>query len=275
MKTLTSWIGGPVAICVLSASIASGQAGQAAPSPQRSLFTWNDAALAGAFTIATIAIRPLDKQAQTALQQPDRQKNRAFKKAALGFREIAAPGAVIIGISMYATGRLANNDHLAELGLHGTEALFIGEGVGAVLKDFFGRARPFVDTVANPDNWQLMRGFRAGDQYRSFPSGHTVAGFAAAAAVTAETSRWWPNTTYVIGPAMYGGAALIGLARMYENRHWASDVIMGAAIGTFAGMKVVRYHRTHPGNRVDKWLLNASASPSDLRHLSLSILPAR
>jgi membrane-associated phospholipid phosphatase len=73
---------------------------------------------------------------------------------------------------------------------------------------------------------------------------------------------------------MYGGAALVGLSRMYENRHWASDVIMGAAIGTFAGTKVVRYHRTHPGNRIDRWLLNASVSPSDLGHLTLSIIPA-
>jgi hypothetical protein len=43
---------------------------------------------------------------------------------------------------------------------------------------------------------------------------------------------------------MYGGAALVGLSRMYNNRHWASDVITGAAIGTFAGTKVVRYHHT-------------------------------
>ena len=62
---------------------------------------------------------------------------------------------------------------------------------------------------------------------------------------------------------------------MYNNRHWASDVIMGAAIGTFAGTKVVRYHLTHPGNRVDKWLLNASYSPSNPGRLSFSIIPMR
>jgi membrane-associated phospholipid phosphatase len=175
---------------------------------------------------------------------------------------------------MYATGRLARNERLAELGLYGTEALLVGEGVGSVLKDTFGRARPFVDSTPNPDNWQFFRGFTKGDKYRSFPSGHTVAAFAAAAAVSSETSRWWPNGIYVIGPTMYGGAALVGLSRMYENRHWASDVIMGAAIGTFAGTKVVRYHRTHPGNPIDRWLLNVSASPSELGHITFSILPA-
>jgi membrane-associated phospholipid phosphatase len=66
---------------------------------------------------------------------------------------------------------------------------------------------------------------------------------------------------------------MVGLSRMYNNRHWASDVIMGAAIGTFAGTKVVRYHRTHPTNQLDRWLLRASLSPSDPSRVSLMVLP--
>jgi hypothetical protein len=58
---------------------------------------------------------------------------------------------------------------------------------------------------------------------------------------------------------MYGGATMIAASRMYNNKHWASDVVMGAAIGTFAGTKVVRYHHSHPGNRIDKWLLNRTS----------------
>jgi membrane-associated phospholipid phosphatase len=258
-------------LCGAFSTVAS-QAVATSSTTTRPLFTWRDAVLGGGFVLATIAIRPLDKSAEEALQQPDRQKNKIFRRSAKGLRTLAAPGAVIIGVGMYATGRISNNDHLAELGLHGTESLFIGEGIAEVLKDFFGRARPFVDT--NPDNFQLLRGFGSSDKYHSFPSGHAVAGFAAAAAVTAETSRWWPNTTLIIGPAMYGGAALIGLSRMYDNRHWASDIIMGAAIGTFAGTKVVRYFHEHPGNKLDKWLLNASVQPGDLSHISFSLIPA-
>ncbi len=239
---------------------------------QRSLFTWRDGVLAVGFAVGTVGIRPLDSRAAEALQRPQTQGNRILQDAAVGFRTIAVPGSVIIGVSMYTVGRLAKNARLAELGLHGTEALFIGEGTATVLKGIFGRARPFVDTK-NPYDYQFLRGFRRDERYRSFPSGHTVAGFAAAAAVTAETSRWWPSSVWYIGPAMYGGAALVGLSRMYNNRHWASDVIMGAAIGTFAGNKVVRYHATHPGNKVDRWLLGASAPTSDLRQLSFSIRP--
>jgi hypothetical protein len=52
-------------------------------------------------------------------------------------------------------------------------------------------------------------------------------------------------------------------------------VLVGAAIGTFAGNKVVRFHHSHPGNRLDEWLVNFSIDPSaPARSFSASILPA-
>jgi membrane-associated phospholipid phosphatase len=271
------WLAGALGGVGLGGTTALGQTTgtPAATAPERPLFTWRDGLLAGGFVVATIAIRPLDKSAATALQDPTRQQNWYFQKTATVVRVIAQPGSLIIGPSMYAIGRLSHDERLAEVGLHGTEALVIGAGFADLLKDTFGRARPFVDTTGpNPDNWQLMRGFRKGGNYQSFPSGHSVAAFAAAAAVSSETSRWWPAATYFgIGPILYGGAAAVGLSRMYNNRHWASDVIMGAAIGTFAGTKVVRYHRTHPGNALDRWLLKASLFPSDPTHISMSLVP--
>jgi membrane-associated phospholipid phosphatase len=250
------------------------QAPSLAP-PQRQLFTWEDAVLGAGFLTTTLAIRPLDKTTAHALQEPDRQRRSLYRRTASFVRTVAQPGSTIIGLSMFAAGRLSSNDRLAAVGLHGTEALLLGAATGTVMKDFFGRARPFVDTIRpNPDDWQLGRGWARGGRYQSFPSGHTVAAFAAAGAVTAETSAYWPAATYLlIGPVMYGGATVVGLSRIYNNRHWASDVIMGAAIGTFAGMKVVRYSRIHPANKVDSWLLNTSWTPGT-GHVAFSILPS-
>jgi membrane-associated phospholipid phosphatase len=42
---------------------------------------------------------------------------------------------------------------------------------------------------------------------------------------------------------------------MYNNMHWASDVMAGAAIGTLVGLKVVKYTHSHPGNRIDNNLI--------------------
>ncbi len=224
------------------------------------LFTEDDAVMAGVFVIGTIAMRPADRYFARILQDSSTQANRNIRLPAAGLRIIGYPGSIIIGTTMYAVGRIGGNERMADLGLHGTEAILIGAGVGSVLKGMFGRGRPFLDRE-NANDFAFGRGFGR-DEYRSFPSGHTVAGFAAAAAVVSETDRWWPDATWYVAPVMYGGAALIGASRMYNNKHWASDVVMGAAIGTFAGLKVVRYHHSHPDNKIDEWLLGVTIRPA-------------
>ena len=236
--------------------------------PRVPLFTVNDAYLAGGFIAGTLLLHPVDELFARRLQNKSSQSSRFLQDVAVTFRTIAEPGAFFIGGGLYIAGRASKQRDMADLGLHGTEAVVLGSIFAGVLKDGFGRARPFVhpptdSTGFNPNDWQFGRGLTSGDNYRSFPSGHSVAAFAAAAAVVNETSRWWPDLTWVIGPAMYGGAGIVGLSRMYNNRHWASDVMMGAAIGTFAGNKVVRYHhRTNPTNKFDRWLLGASVHQS-------------
>jgi hypothetical protein len=229
--------------------------------PQRRLFGWKDAAILEAFAIATVAIAPLDTRVAQRLQNPDVQESKFIHHTATVVQTVTSPGAVIIGVGMYTYGRLAHNTRAADLGLHGTEALLIGSQIGNLLKAVVGRARPYKG-VNNPHDYQAFRGFHGGSEYRSFPSGHSIAAFAAAAAVTSETRRWWPKSVWIIGPVMYGGASAVGLSRMVENKHWASDVITGAAIGTFAGLKVVQWHHSHPGNRVDRTLLEPFVAPA-------------
>jgi membrane-associated phospholipid phosphatase len=242
---------------------------------QRPLFTYRDAILAGAFAVSARLVHPLDERLRDRLQDSSTQANRKLQTLATFVRTTATPGSYVIGTTMYAVGRISKNRKLASLGLHGTEALIVGEGVAMVVKSVVGRQRPSAEP-ADPDSYQFMRGLRGGDRYRSFPSGHTVSAFAAAAAVTAETSRNAPNTTWIVAPIMYGGAALVGVSRMYNNRHWASDVIIGAGIGTFAGLKVVRFNQTHAGNRVDRFFVTGSLAPEPDGGYALhfSLLPA-
>ena len=227
----------------------------------RALFTYRDAVLAGGVALVTLAARPFDDHYAARLQDSSTQANRKLQGLATFVRTVATPGSYVIGGTMYVAGRLSKDERLADLGWHGTEALIVGELVAGVIKGTAGRQRPHV-RPRDPNSFQLFRGFGHEDKYRSFPSGHTTSAFAAAAAVSSETSRWWPNTRWIIGPAMFTGAALTGVSRMYNNRHWASDVLIGAGIGTFAGLKVVRYHHSHPGNRLDRWMLAGSLVPN-------------
>ena len=241
----------------------------------RALFTYRDLVLAGSVAVVTMIARPFDDRMAARLQDSSTQANRKLQRTATFVRTVATPGSYYIGGTMYLAGRLAKNEELADLGWHGTEALIVGELVAVVIKGTMGRQRPYVEP-RNSNSYQLFRGFGGSDKYRSFPSGHSTSAFAAAAAVTSETSRFWPEGTWIVGPILYTGAALTGISRMYNNRHWASDVLIGAGIGTFAGLKVVRYHHTHPGNRLDKWMLAGSLVPTDGggHTVRLSIVPA-
>lgn len=66
----------------------------------------------------------------------------------------------------------------------------------------------------------------------SFPSNHATQAFALASAVSVS----YPRVRWIA----YGLATGVGLARIAHDAHWTSDVVAGAAIGTFAGRTVAR-----------------------------------
>lgn len=72
-----------------------------------------------------------------------------------------------------------------------------------------------------------------GSRRNSFPSGHTATAFVGAELVRMEYGGWW-------GAAAYTVAAATGFLRMYNERHWCSDVIAGAGIG-FLSAKIANW----------------------------------
>jgi len=233
----------------------------------KKLFTRRDLVMAGLWTTATLALTPLDKHLAAKLQDSSVQANRFFKQASKGVEVIATPGAYYIGGGLYLLGRATRHPRIADLGWHGTEAVLMGEITSYTIKGVVGRARPLVQ-IDDPANFEFGRGFSA-QQWRSFPSGHATTAFAAAAAVTDETTLWWPKSTWIVGPLMYGGATLVAVSRMYHNRHWASDVAVGALIGTFSGKKVVLASHANPKNAIDRVFLGGMIRPSQFGTLNV------
>jgi membrane-associated phospholipid phosphatase len=203
---------------------------------------------------------PVDRSIAKRLTNERSKANRFLNGASKGVEVIADPGSIIIGTSLYVIGRATNHYGIEDLGWHGTEAVLFGSGIAWIVKGLAGRARPFATADTTAHDFKFGGGFGNADR-QSFPSGHTTAAFAAAAAVTSEAERGWPGHFWIVAPVMFGGASLVGVSRMYHDKHWASDVVLGAAVGTFSGLKVVRYAHSHPKNFLDRAILRSQVFP--------------
>jgi membrane-associated phospholipid phosphatase len=202
-------------------------------------------AIGGAIAVlATFAIAPLDRHTAKLLQQENLQGSDDLKHTAHELAFLGGPGPFIIGAGLYAVGRVTGMPRLSGAALHMTEAVLLAASITGLGKGFSGRALPMVN-VNNPNDFQFGRGFHHGNgPFVSFPSGHTAASFAMASALTSEADQWRPGIARFVGPIAYGGAGLVGIARLYQNVHWASDLPLAIAIGTWSGLTVVG--RSHP-----------------------------
>lgn len=135
---------------------------------------------------------------------------------------------------LYLYGNLNEDPKARRTSLLAVESLAISGVFTWTLKLATQRPRPF--TGESPGTWNGP-GLRTINP--AFPSGHTPASFAVATVVAEE----YGNNPY-IPPLAYGLATLTGLSRIYDDKHWASDVVFGAAIGYFVAKTVVGYHKS-------------------------------
>jgi membrane-associated phospholipid phosphatase len=200
--------------------------------------------MSGAAVLATAAATTVDGRSAAFMQQSRMQNSDALQGAAKSAAFMGGPGPFLIGGSLFTLGKLTGQPHVAQLGAHVTEAVVLAATITAFGKGLSGRALPS-SSNGDPDNFQLGRGFhKRNGEFVSFPSGHTAAGFAMAAVFTQEAALWHPGSERFVGPLAYGGGAVIGLARMYQNVHWASDLPLAALIGIWSGITVVRHSHT-------------------------------
>jgi hypothetical protein len=108
-------------------------------------------------------------------------------------------------------------------------ASIIGPGlIGTSVKYAVGRVRPNTATSTFD--------FKPFSNNQSFPSGHASQAFAVATAIAENYPAWWVQTL------CYGGAGLVGYARIEQNAHYTSDVVAGALLGWSVARSVVHRH---------------------------------
>jgi membrane-associated phospholipid phosphatase len=117
----------------------------------------------------------------------------------------------------YLAGEIAGSRDLKRVMLHAGAAAALATGISSSLKYTIGRTRPPV--AGDPIHFRPFSGSN------SFPSGHTAVAFAIATSIADETDDSWSDV------ALYGAATLTAMARVNDDRHWTSDVLIGGLIG--------------------------------------------
>ena len=224
------------------------------------LLTRREVVLTGAFTAVSIGVMHFDPRIRHWLRREELQEHGFIRNRAGEFRHVNEKSLFAAEVAAWGIGRLTGSEALADIGLHAAEAVAITTLVTQVARIGSGRTRPFV--TDGEDQYDFHPFERPSDQaYRAFPSIHAATAFATAAALTGETRRRRPGAVKIVAPVSFAIAAMPGLSRMYADKHWASDVALGAVWGTTIGVATVRWQHTRPGNRLDRWMLAAGSAP--------------
>jgi membrane-associated phospholipid phosphatase len=202
---------------------------------RRSLWT------SGSLGISALGLLPFDTRIAEEFRDPGPQQSLGLRRSARVFNTLGGAGVLAFGVGAYAAGRLTGHPTLAMIGAHTTEAIALSSVASGLIKGVVGRQRPFLDETSS-HHFSLGGGFTHGEM-TSFPSGHATAAFAAASVIANDLGHASRFTRWIVNPLLYGSASMVAFARMYDDKHWASDVVAGAAIGTFTGTMVSRFAR--------------------------------
>jgi membrane-associated phospholipid phosphatase len=209
------WVSGALLAASLLAPL-PGLAAQEPPAdsanarrPARKILSW--AELAGITALAGAAFSS-DQSLRNRIADPHDRLGRTLSDLGNGLGD----GAVVYP-RMQKTGTRALQSTL----LAGAAALALKSGIG--------RQRP----DASGDNAYVFQPFQFHDI--SLPSGHAAVAFALATSLARETGDRWTDA------AFFAAATLTAYSRMHDDKHWASDVILGAGIGIVSARFVHRF----------------------------------
>ena len=261
-----------LALAVPSISIAQGSPAPVPRPPddtQKTFFVRQDLYWSGAALAVTAAISPFDVRIARWTQTPSVQGSSSRHQLVSNLTKVNESTVIGASLITYGIGRLAGSPTLADVGLHVAEANILTSVIGQTIRGPLGRARPSV----SPDDqyhFQFGRGFTHFDN-RSFPSLHSAAGFAAAAAAAAEIHERNPSASWWAAPILFTVATIPGLTRLYLNEHWTSDILAGSFLGTLIGTRVVHYAHTHRPSKLDRVMLGIGEGSRGEQRLKIGL----
>jgi PAP2 superfamily len=182
----------------------------------------------GIVAASTVAVMPFDERI-VAAGQGGQQQFTNLAKIGTFYGEWYSIVGVAGAFGVY--GLAAKDTTAKKISIELLQAGLYSELITVTLKVIVGRARPLADEGAF-----VYHPFSLDYNFQSMPSGHTTSAFALSTVMSRHAK------TTVLKIAAYLPAGLTMFARIYQDKHWLSDEILGAAIGYFVGNWVVDLH---------------------------------
>ncbi len=141
------------------------------------------------------------------------------------------------GLFFLIQGNSTSNSANKKLGFEILQSFTYNIFTTQLLKMTIGRARP----SSAQSNFEFTPFTIMDDEHWSLPSGHTSIAFAFSTTLAANTDKPLLKILY------FTPAFVTAVSRVLYNRHWASDVFLGAFIGYFTAKFVTDMHNKNEG----------------------------
>lgn len=150
-------------------------------------------------------------------------------------------GVVLIGLMtvLYVSGEVSDNNSLRVTALLSLESWLTTGIIVRGLKSVVGRARPWTGESSHS-----FHPFSTRSRFASFPSGHASSAFAVATVIADQSKKVY------IDILAYSLATMAALSRVHLDKHWASDILAGSAIGYFVAKKILALDRNRDSKKV-------------------------
>lgn len=156
---------------------------------------------------------------------------------------------LIFSTVIYTQGLTTGNHINRQIGSHLFQSFAYSAAVVGAGKILLGRKRPY----NNDGPYDFWNSSFSNDDVMSHPSGHAAFSFA-----LSTTLAHYSNTPMKI--FWYGLAVNTALSRIYDDKHWLSDIAVGAFIGTAFAVMVVHQNDNvyKPGETISGGQLSLS-----------------
>ena len=181
-----------------------------------------------------------------------KQKHNWVNKSSPFITEFGSNTGIFSVIAFGSLSAALKNEKGVQTSLLASQAMITSGVWVRLIKMLSGRDRPsaaYAFSNLEAGNWygpfaqfdQDLALKKPGSAFDAFPSGHTATAFSIATVFALQY-----KDIKAVPIISYTAATLVGISRLTEHAHWASDVFAGALLGYLCGRQVVsHYNKTH------------------------------